>query len=913
MDNKYRPIPFWSWNDELDEKKLTEQIEWMHFSGIGGFFMHARGGLTTPYLGEKWFSCVDACLKKAEELGMEAYAYDENGWPSGFAGGKLLVNEEDRDRFLMTAYGEYDPEAYVSYDVSGEKLVRVTSGSNVLNIYNKSAHGTADILNEKVVKKFIEYTHEEYKKRDVHGVLKGFFTDEPQYQRWYHPYTNCLEAYFKEHYGEDIKDRLGLMFVEKEGYRDFRYKYWKAMQDMMLNSYAKQVYTWCDENGYKATGHYIEEKSLAMQMMCCGGIMPFYEYEHIPGIDWLSRSVEGNDLSPKQVGSAAAQLGKKQILTESFACAGWDATPKELKHIFEWQAAIGGISLLCHHLLPYSEWGQRKRDYPEHYGNANPWAYENFRVFNDEISEIGEKLSKSSELVRVALLHPIRSAYLTYKREDPFGSVRELDANIGYWSTKLDSLHIPFHFIDETLLSKHAEVKGKNLKMGLCQYDIILLPKIYTMDKTTEKLLHEYVSNGGKILLLDEAPTYLEGEPYSYDYLKSNITLDDVIASKPFISKEDEGVRISYRKDDETNKRFFYIVNIGEERDISINGCSLHFLKWESRFIDEDKLKSDSINPKEIVTFGDKFKVVKPCANFLTLDKVSYSTDGSNYSEPLDVMGVFDLLLNKRYKGDLYLRYSFDVEKIPGTCSALIEDQHIKEVVVNGNKVESKGSVLEDKLLEFDIAKELKLGKNEVVVKIDYYQDATVYNVLFDQTETSESLLNCLVYPTTIEAIYLKGDFGVYGPFKQGKTPNVLLGEDFRIGEQKKEIASLIEDGFPFFRGQIELEQEFEVSNVETKLVVSGRYQLIDLFINDKHVKTMMFDEEIDISNFVKKGKNVVRLALIVSNRNLLGPFHSSEEESIAVGPYTFERRGSWVDGKLSDYRDSYSFVKTLL
>ena len=122
MDNKYKPIPFWSWNDELDEKELTDQIQWMHDNGIGGFFMHARGGLTTPYLGEKWFSCVDACLKKAKELNMEAYAYDENGWPSGFAGGILLEDEENRDMYLTYEYGKYDAKAIASFDISGKEL-----------------------------------------------------------------------------------------------------------------------------------------------------------------------------------------------------------------------------------------------------------------------------------------------------------------------------------------------------------------------------------------------------------------------------------------------------------------------------------------------------------------------------------------------------------------------------------------------------------------------------------------------------------------------------------------------------------------------------------------------------------------------------------------------------------------------
>ena len=145
IPNKYKAFPFWSWNDELEEEELIKQIDWMHNNGIGGFFMHARGGLTTPYLGEKWFKCVEACLKRAKELGMEAYAYDENGWPSGFAGGELLKEEENRDSYLSYSIGQHDPKAFVSYDLSGDKLMRTTSGDNVLNVYLNISNSTADI------------------------------------------------------------------------------------------------------------------------------------------------------------------------------------------------------------------------------------------------------------------------------------------------------------------------------------------------------------------------------------------------------------------------------------------------------------------------------------------------------------------------------------------------------------------------------------------------------------------------------------------------------------------------------------------------------------------------------------------------------------------------------------------------
>ena len=82
---EYGAIPFWSWNDKLEENELRSQIRTMKELGMGGFFMHARGGLETEYLSDDWFNCINVCIDEAKKLGMEAWSYDENGWPSGFA------------------------------------------------------------------------------------------------------------------------------------------------------------------------------------------------------------------------------------------------------------------------------------------------------------------------------------------------------------------------------------------------------------------------------------------------------------------------------------------------------------------------------------------------------------------------------------------------------------------------------------------------------------------------------------------------------------------------------------------------------------------------------------------------------------------------------------------------------------
>ena len=61
----YRGAPFWSWNDRLIPERLCRQVEAMHAAGMGGFFMHSRYGLKTPYLSAEWFESVAACVEKA--------------------------------------------------------------------------------------------------------------------------------------------------------------------------------------------------------------------------------------------------------------------------------------------------------------------------------------------------------------------------------------------------------------------------------------------------------------------------------------------------------------------------------------------------------------------------------------------------------------------------------------------------------------------------------------------------------------------------------------------------------------------------------------------------------------------------------------------------------------------------------
>ena len=134
---EYGSIPFWSWNDKLEPNELRRQIRNMHELEMRGFFMHARGGLMTEYMSDEWFECIDACVDEAKKLGMEAWAYDENGWPSGFAGGKVLEDPDTHAVYIYAKLGACGHASRVDVDITAFIITDTFRSSVTLGIVNR--------------------------------------------------------------------------------------------------------------------------------------------------------------------------------------------------------------------------------------------------------------------------------------------------------------------------------------------------------------------------------------------------------------------------------------------------------------------------------------------------------------------------------------------------------------------------------------------------------------------------------------------------------------------------------------------------------------------------------------------------------------------------------------------------------
>jgi hypothetical protein len=93
--NDYRPTPFWFLNHKLEKDEILRQLQMMQNAGVSGFFMHPRAGLKTPYMSGEWLDIIEFIVNEAEKLGLKAWLYDEDPFPSGAVGGRIFFDHPE--------------------------------------------------------------------------------------------------------------------------------------------------------------------------------------------------------------------------------------------------------------------------------------------------------------------------------------------------------------------------------------------------------------------------------------------------------------------------------------------------------------------------------------------------------------------------------------------------------------------------------------------------------------------------------------------------------------------------------------------------------------------------------------------------------------------------------------------------
>ena len=547
---EYRGTPFWAWNCDLEEKELLRQIDIFKEMGLGGFHMHCRDGMSTEYLSENFMGLVKACTDHAKKNEMLSWLYDEDKWPSGFAGGYVTKDEAFRQRYItFTCDPNYNHRAsayiLVSFDIvlDGDGCLKsykkISDGDTVEGVrwdiwreiapssawYNNQAY--VDTLNPKAIEKFIETTHEQYYETvgDEFGkTVPAIFTDEPQFTRKSTlgfaesrqnislPWTDDLEESYTAEYGESLIEHLPeLLWDLPEGQVSVtRYQYHDHISERFARAFADTCGKWCEDHGIMLTGHMMAEPSLHSQTMCIGDCMRSYRSFQLPGIDMLCAYFEFT--TAKQCQSAVHQYGRPGMMSELYGVTGWDFDFRGHKLHGDWQAALG-VTVRVQHLSWVSMKGTAKRDYPASISYQSPW-YKEYSYVEDHFGRVNTALTRGKPLVKVAVIHPVESYWLHFGPNEQTALVRNrLETNFKDVTNWLLRGSIDFDYICESLLPSQCEKGGAPLKVGEMAYDVIIVPECETLRSSTLERLEAFRAAGGKLVFMGDAPKYENARP----------------------------------------------------------------------------------------------------------------------------------------------------------------------------------------------------------------------------------------------------------------------------------------------------------------------------------------------------------------------------------------------------------------
>ncbi len=287
----YREIPFWSWNDRLEPEELRRQIALIDEGGWGGFFMHARLGLRTPYMGPQWMAAIRECIEAARRRGLGAWLYDEDKWPSGYAGGLSVAGEPRFRAQVLVCKVDNRPAliaeriaAFSAREINGnlvgihpvDSSALIEEEDRLIQFYPQTMalgdpawfneYAYLSLLNPQAVQGFLRATHEAYARQfgsEFGGVVPGVFTDEPcaffyisraVSPAWSLPWEAGLPEFFSRRNGYDLIPHLPALFFDTGDFPKIRYDFWRTVTELFVNSYTRQVYEWCEAHHLRSTG-----------------------------------------------------------------------------------------------------------------------------------------------------------------------------------------------------------------------------------------------------------------------------------------------------------------------------------------------------------------------------------------------------------------------------------------------------------------------------------------------------------------------------------------------------------------------------------------------------------------------------------------------------------------------------------
>ena len=472
------PVYVWVWNDVCTKEIIDNQLNEMQNLGIRAFYIlpepkDFRPGsmptnLTPDYLTDEFFELCDYAIKQTKARGMNCWIYDEGGWPSGSACGKVT-------------------KSHPEFSVENSRY--------------------PDLLNKKATEYFIEITHEKYASaigEDFKNYVTAVFTDEPKA-----PFATSnkeLQDRYEEMYGESILPYIPLIEGEEaptvENAHILR-QWYDLCSRAFCENFLLPCKKWANDKGIAFTGHLDVDHSPDGSMN--GGynynLMRALRCFDIPGIDFIWRQIypenkvtNKNDFNayngffPRYASSAAAQNGTRLALSEIFGVAGASVTYDVMRYTVGY-GAVRGINIFNPFNFPLGRSGQLLAQELPVFTEKQPFCQylHHFNKYTERLSYIS---ALGERVYDTALYYPVSDFQSGLK-------AKKLAKEFDTLGRALENELVDFDIVDDDVLQISEITDDGYMCIGSARYKHIIVPKDAYIPEATRIAFDNFIKCGG--------------------------------------------------------------------------------------------------------------------------------------------------------------------------------------------------------------------------------------------------------------------------------------------------------------------------------------------------------------------------------------------------------------------------------
>ena len=471
-----------------------------------------------------WAFFVDE-VRRAVEAGLRVWIYDEEGYPSPAAGGRVLEVDPSLEALEMV-YDATQPAGKQYYVRPSFEYTHACNNYAALRRY-------PDPGNAGTTRVFTQVTHQVYKEHlgdELFSHIEAFFTDEPSYMgvnlgpipekvrarvrvqdepdpakkllpmlAW----TDGVDKEYQDRYGEDLHEE-SLFSGSEEADKVVRQRYWELMGEHFRANFCDSLQAWCASSGTLSSGHFLSEEQIIRHTPLYGNMLLVERGLDIPGLDMLDTAPEEWNMKDcwliASLPESAAYLdGKRKIFAEisdhNQSTLGDGPTTVE---------AMKGTAA-CHMAGGVTELNLY---YPTSCGPDYPYRSEaGFKSYCEFVGRINAIVRDAEPVKTVLLYYPAYDLQREFIPEteplmDEHNQSEIMNTVIGSAFTTGRSLaqaQIPFVWADYLAL-KDAEVRDGKIYLGGHCFDALVFPAGIVMPEAVGKLSDDMEKQGGKVL-----------------------------------------------------------------------------------------------------------------------------------------------------------------------------------------------------------------------------------------------------------------------------------------------------------------------------------------------------------------------------------------------------------------------------